>query len=135
MAKITVEANRDSIPKVSSFVEGELEKLECPMKALAQINIAVDELFCNIVSYAYPDGLGQAVISVESPAPKMVALTFEDWGVPYNPLEKPDPDITLSAEERNVGGLGIFIVKKTMDSMTYKREDKKNILRIEKKWQ
>ena len=62
-------------------------------------------------------------------------MTFEDWGVPYNPLEKPDPDITLSAEERNVGGLGIFIVKKTMDSMTYKREYKKNILRIEKKWQ
>ncbi len=134
MAEITVDANRDSIPTVSAFVEGELEKLECPMKTLAQINIAVDELFCNIASYAYPDEPGQASVIVESPEPQSVKVTFVDGGVPYNPLEKPDPDITLSAEERKVGGLGIYIVKKTMDSMAYKYEDKKNVLAIVKKW-
>ena len=134
MATLTVDANRDSTAKVSAFVEAELEKLECPMKELAQINIAVDELFCNIASYAYPEAGGQAVVSVERPAPQTVAITFEDWGVPYNPLEKPDPDVTLSAEERKIGGLGIYIVKKTMDAVKYKYEDKKNILTIEKKW-
>lgn len=134
MAKITVDANRDSIPTVSAFVEGELEKLGCPFKELAQINIAVDELFCNIASYAYPDSKGQASVTVEAPEPQMVSVTFEDGGVPYNPLEKPDPDITLSAEERKIGGLGILIVKKTMDSMDYKYEDEKNILTIVKKW-
>lgn len=134
MATLTVDADKASTAKVSAFVEAELEKLECPMKELAQINIAVDELFCNIASYAYPNASGKAVVSVQSPAPRMVAITFEDWGVPYNPLEKPDPDVTLSAEERNVGGLGIFIVKKTMDAVKYKHEDNKNILVIEKKW-
>ena len=134
MATLTVDADKASTAKVSAFVEAELEKLECPMKELAQINIAVDELFCNIASYAHPEAGGQAVVSVESPATQTVAITFEDWGVPYNPLEKPDPDVTLGAEERKIGGLGIFIVKKTMDAVKYKYEDKKNILTIEKKW-
>lgn len=134
MAKITVDASRESIPKVSAFVEGELEKLSCPIKELSQINIAVDELFCNIASYAYPDSSGSASITVESPEEKRVFITFEDSGIPYNPLKKPDPDISLSAEEREIGGLGILIVKKTMDSMNYKYQDNKNILTIEKKW-
>ena len=115
MATLTVDADKASTAKVSAFVEAELEKLECPMKELAQINIAVDELFCNIASYAYPEAGGQAVVSVESPATQTVAITVEDWGVPY-------------------GGLGIYIVKKTMDAVKYKYEDKKNILTIEKKW-
>ena len=134
MAKLTVEATKENTSKVSAFVEAELEKLECPLKALAQINVAVDELFCNIASYAYPDSRGTADITVESPAANAVAITFEDCGVPYDPLKKPDPDTTLSAEERKIGGLGIFIVKKTMDAVEYQYKDKKNVLTITKKW-
>ncbi len=134
MAKITLDATRENAPSISAFVEEELERLECPMKTPAQINIAVDELACNVISYAYPNSTGQIGVSLESPQPQTVAITFEDSGVPYNPLEKPDPDIALSAEERKIGGLGIFIVKKTMDDVIYKHEDGKNILTIVKKW-
>ncbi len=135
MAKITVEATRENTPKAAAFVEAELEKISCPFKELSQINIAVDELFCNIASYAYPDSSGKAEITVQSNGPNEVSVTFEDWGIPYNPLQKDDPDVTLSAEERKIGGLGIFIVKKTMDNVQYKHEDGKNILTITKKWQ
>ena len=134
MAKITVDANRESIPQVAAFVERELENYSCPMKALAQINIAVDEIYSNIVNYAYGGGVGKASVAVESAGENSVRVTFEDSGVPYDPLAKPDPDVTLSAEERKIGGLGIFIVKKTMDSMEYKYEDGKNVLAIVKKW-
>lgn len=134
MAKLTVEATKENTGKVSAFVEAELEKLECPIKELAQINVAVDELYCNIASYAYPDSQGTADIIVQSPQNNTVAITFEDGGVPYDPLKKPDPDVTLRAEERKIGGLGIYIVKKTMDSVEYKYQDNKNVLTITKKW-
>ncbi|MBQ9626064.1 MAG: ATP-binding protein [Treponema sp.] len=134
MAKLTVEATKENTGKVLAFVEAELEKLECPIKELAQINVAVDELYCNIASYAYPDSQGTADIIVQSPQDNTVAITFEDGGVPYDPLKKPDPDVTLSAEERKIGGLGIYIVKKTMDSVEYKYQDNKNVLTITKKW-
>lgn len=134
MAKITVDATRESVSQVAAFVEGELEKLSCPFKTMAQINIAVDELYSNIVNYAYGGGAGQASVDVQSLGENSVSLTFEDSGVPYDPLAKPDPDTTLSADERKIGGLGIFIVKKTMDSMEYKYEDNKNVLTIIKKW-
>ncbi len=134
MASITVDATRENISKVSSFVEAELELLNCPMKETAQINVAVDELLSNIVNYAYPNSTGKASLVVEAAGQNAVRITFEDSGVPYNPLAKADPDITLSAEERKIGGLGIFIVKKTMDGIDYKFENGKNILAIEKKW-
>ena len=134
MAKITVDATRESIAQVAAFVEGELEKLSCPFKTVAQINIAVDELYSNIVNYAYGGGAGQASVTVQGLDANSVSVTFEDSGVPYDPLAKPDPDTTLGAEERKIGGLGIFIVKKTMDSMDYKYEDNKNVFTIVKKW-
>ena len=134
MASITVDATRENISKVSSFVEAELERLNCPMKETAQINVAVDELLSNIVNYAYPNAVGKASLIVEAAGQNAVRITFEDSGVPYNPLAKADPDISLSAEERKIGGLGIFIVKKTMDGIVYKFENGKNILAIEKKW-
>ena len=85
-----------------------------------QIDIAVEEIFVNIASYAYPNGDGTATISVsESTSPTAIRITFVDSGIPYNPLAKEDPDITLGAEEREIGGLGIFMVKKSMDDVNY----------------
>lgn len=128
-------ASIDDIPKITEFIEGELEKADCPMKFVIQINIAIDEIYSNIVRYGYTKGAGPATVSISIiDNPKEAIINFIDEGVHYNPLEKADPDITLSAEERNIGGLGIFMVKKTMDEVSYKFEGNKNVLTIIKKF-
>lgn len=126
-------ATIEDISAVTEFIETELEKLECPMKAVMQINVAIDELYSNIVRYGYGENPGPVTVKfVYHDDPKTVYIRFEDEGIPYNPLTKEDPDITLSAEERSIGGLGIFVVKKTMDDIKYKYENGKNILTIKK---
>lgn len=126
-------AKIEDIPEVTAFVEAELEKIDCPTKAAIQLNVAVDEIYSNIVKYAYPKSPGPVKVEViRDEDPASVSLRFTDEGIPYNPLTKEDPDITLSAEERSIGGLGIFMVKKTMDDMRYEYENEKNILTIKK---
>ncbi len=134
MKEITLEARLENIPKVTAFVDTELEALDCPLKAQMQIDVAIDEIFSNIARYAYTGKTGDATVRFEFEAdPKTCILTFLDQGVPYNPLEKKDPDVTKSAEEREIGGLGIFLVKKTMDNMTYERDGNTNMLSLYKK--
>jgi anti-sigma regulatory factor (Ser/Thr protein kinase) len=133
MEKLTVEATKENLLKVNEFVEMNLEKIECPMKAMMQISVAVEEIYINIASYAYGDAIGQAEILLDTDTVGQVSITFMDSGTPYDPLAKEDPDITLSAEERGIGGLGIFMVKKSMDDVQYKYEDGKNILTLVKK--
>ncbi len=134
MTEMKVRASVDNLNQVLAFVDTELEKLECPIRAQMQIDVAVEELFVNIASYAYAPGEGDAVIRVESTSdPKTVSITFLDRGIPYDPLAKPDPDVTLSAAERAIGGLGIFMAKKSMDEMKYAYRDGQNILTIMKK--
>ncbi len=100
---------------------------------MTQLAIAVEELYVNIAHYAYGDEEGKATIKIGFDGePMQVTIRFIDEGVPYNPLEKQDPDTSLSAEERDIGGLGIFMVKKSMDSMEYEYQDGKNILTIQK---
>ena len=121
------------IPAVTEFVEAELEKLDCPMKNTIQLNVAIDELFSNIVNYGYPKQPGPVTVSViAKDDPHGVCIRFEDEGIPYNPLNKEDPDVSLSVEERGIGGLGIFLVKKTMDDIKYAYDNGKNILSITK---
>ena len=134
MKTLTMPATIESIPTVTAFVDEALEALDCPMKAQMQIDVAIDELFANIASYAYAPGTGDATVSLDfDEAARVFSITFEDSGVPYDPLKKEDPDVTLSVEEREIGGLGIFLVKKTMDAMEYIRRDGKNVLTIRKK--
>jgi len=133
MKELTIAAKIDSIPVVTDFVNEQLEAFACPMKAQVQIDVAIDELFSNIAYYAYNPEVGQATVRVEvNEEPLSVIITFIDNGKPYDPLAKEDPDITLSAEERELGGLGIFMVKKTMDDVSYEYKDGKNILKIRK---
>jgi len=133
MKELIVAAAVESIETVTAFVEGLLEELDCPMKAQMQISIAIDELFGNIAHYAYPSGEGEAVVRFEAAEDmKSVVITFIDQGVPYNPLTAEEPDITLSAEDRRPGGLGIFMVRKSMNEMTYRYENGSNILSIRK---
>ena len=134
MKEMTTEASVDSLSEVLKFVDTELETAGCSMKTQMQIDVAVEELFVNVASYAYPNGQGRAVIGVRIDDDiGEVFIRIIDTGIPYNPLEKADPDVTLGAEDREIGGLGIFMAKKSMDEMEYERTDGKNIVTIRKK--
>ena len=134
MKELTIAATVENIGTVTDFVNEHLESYDCPMKAQMQIDIAIDELFGNIAHYAYNPEIGQATVRVEViEDPLSVIITFIDNGVPYDPLAKADPDTTLSAEERDIGGLGIYMVKKSMDEITYEYKGGHNILCIKKK--
>ena len=131
--ELTLAATVENIETVTDFVNEELEAFDCPMKAQMQIDIAIDELFGNIANYAYHPEIGEATVRVEVfEEPLSVVITFIDKGVPFNPLAEEDPNTTLSAEERPTGGLGVFMVKKSMDEILYEYEDGKNILKIRK---
>ena len=133
MKELKLAATVENIEVVTDFVNEHLEALDCPMKAQMQIDVAIDELFSNIAHYAYKPAVGEATVRVEvAENPSAVVITFIDSGVPYNPLAKEDPDVTLSAEERAIGGLGIFMVKKTMDEVRYEYKDGQNVLAIKK---
>lgn len=131
MQELKIEAKTERLAEVQAFVNDILEANECSMKAQMQIEIAVEELFVNIASYAYAPETGDAVIRA-GVTDKVAEIVFIDSGVPYDPLAKADPDVTLSAAERQIGGLGIYMVKKSMDDIRYEHKDGKNILTIRK---
>jgi len=131
--EMEIEALKDNLPQVLEFIDLHLESADCPMKPKLQIDLAVEEIFVNIANYAYGQEMGRAVVRIEvSEEPICVTVTFIDNGIPYDPLAKEDPDITLSAEERQIGGLGIFMVKSTMDDVIYDYKDGQNILKLKK---
>ena len=133
MKELELEAKVENLSEVLAFVDEQLEAADCPMKIQMQIDIAVEEIFVNIANYAYAPEIGTATVRVEVLGdPPAVDITFIDGGVPYDPLAKDDPDVTLSAEERQIGGLGIFMVKKSMDDVKYTYLDGHNILTIKK---
>lgn len=133
MKELKVDATIENIPKVTEFVDEQLEELDCPIKAQTQIDIAIDELFGNIARYAYNPVVGSATVRVEvQEDPLAVLITFIDDGVQYDPLSREDPDTSLSAEERDIGGLGVYIVKNSMDEISYKYNNGQNILTIKK---
>ena len=136
MKELTIEAKTDNLDSVIDFINVQLEELECSMKIRMQIDIAVEELFVNISSYAYQDddrpGTATVIFDTEKDENVTAMITFIDCGIPFNPLEREDPDTSLSADKRPIGGLGIFISKKNMDSMRYEYKEGKNILTIYK---
>lgn len=133
MKEITVDAVAANIDKVTEFADDILDSYGCPVKVRMQIDIAIDEILSNIAYYAYGEQGGKVTVRFQiQDNPKMVCVTFSDRGIPYNPLEKEDPDISLTAEKREIGGLGIYMVKKSMDEMSYCYSDGKNILVIKK---
>ena len=133
MKDITVDATLDNLEVVQDFVREELEKQECSMKIMMQIEIAVEEIYVNIVHYAYNPSVGKATVRCEvTDNPMQVIIQFLDSGIPFDPLAKEDADITLSAEERDIGGLGIFMVKQSMDEVNYEYKEGKNVLTIRK---
>ena len=135
MKSLEIEASLQNLDQVLEFLEEQLFDAGCSMKTAMQLQLAAEEIFVNIASYAYGSGTGTARIQVEfEQAPRAVKVTFTDAGVPYDPLKKEDPDVTLSAAEREIGGLGIFITKKSVDDISYEYRDGKNILSIKKRF-
>ena len=133
MAQMTFPATLENIEAATDFMNGILESADCPMRTQMKLAVALDELMSNVARYAYAPGTGDVTVSVEVlEDPKRAVITLTDSGVPYDPLQKEDPDVTLSAEERNIGGLGIYIVKQSMDGMTYEYRDGQNVLTIVK---
>ncbi len=129
MKELEITADVNNLDEVLAFIDADLEENDCPPKTQMQLDVAIEELFVNIAHYS---GSERAIIQTEINSDE-ATITFIDSGVYYDPLAKPDPDVTLSAEEREIGGLGIYLVKKSMDSINYERKDDKNILTITKR--
>ncbi len=133
MAEKKFEALDENLEPVIGFLEENLENLGCPYREMQQICIAVEEIFVNIVNYAYPESAGPADLEIRELPGRVIEIILRDGGVPFNPLELEDPDITLKPEERRIGGLGIYLVKKSMDEVTYHYENSQNVLILRKK--
>ena len=134
MKTITTKAETANIEAITAFVDQELEARGCPVRQQMQIRVAIDEIVANVANYAYVRGSGNLTVNFAfEEQDRTAVLTFIDEGIPYDPVKKEDPDITLPAQEREIGGLGIFLVRKIMDDMNYRREGGKNILTLRKK--
>jgi anti-sigma regulatory factor (Ser/Thr protein kinase) len=130
----TFPAKVEALSDVLGFVDQTLESLECPMKIQMAVCVAIEEVFVNVARYAYGDGEGDMTLGIGfDTEAREITFRMTDTGIPFDPLKKPDPDITLSAEEREIGGLGIFITKKTMDSVSYEYKNGENVLTMTKK--
>jgi serine/threonine-protein kinase RsbW len=135
MKELTVSATLEQLGAVIAFIASEITAAGCPEKARIQIETAVEEIYVNIARYAYRPETGKATIRCEVRTdPQRVTIQFLDHGKPFNPLEKKDADTTLSAEERDIGGLGILMVKKSMDRVDYAYAGGRNIFTIQKKF-
>ena len=133
--EIKIPADDKQLETVLDFIHQQLPS-DCETDTMYKIDLAVEEIFVNIAHYAYKDKLPQGesgeahiICTYED---ELLTIIFRDKGVPFNPLDRPDPDITLSAEERRIGGLGIFLTKKYMDKVEYQYENEENVLRLEK---
>ena len=134
MTNKTFKAQIEALSDILGFVDLMLEKYECPMKIQTAICVAIEEVFVNVARYAYENGEGDVTLGIGfDKESRNITFRMRDKGVPFNPLNKPDPDITLSAEKREIGGLGIFITKKTMDTVEYTYENGENTLTMIKK--
>ncbi len=131
MPERTFHAQDSALHDVLAFTEEQLEAAVCPMKKVMQITVVIEEMFVNIAHYAYPGGNRTVCYSVEHDD-RFVTFRLADSGVPFDPLAKPDPDITLSAKERKIGGLGIYMMKQTMDDISYEYTNGENILTMKK---
>ena len=131
---LKLQASNDTLYTVLDAIEAYLDENECPDSIKSEILVAAEEIYINIAHYAYGGEAGEAVVQMEvSSDPKICRIAFRDKGIPYNPLNKEDPDISLSAEGRDIGGLGIYMVKQSMDKVEYHYEDGSNVLILEKR--
>ena len=133
--EMVFDAEVEKLYDALSFVEGQLDEAGCEKKEKKQISMAVEEIFVNIASYSYPPEITDGKIWIKAEfCQQSITITISDTGAPYNPLEKPDPDLSMEVEDRQHGGFGIFMVKNAMDEVSYVRQDNKNVMTIRKNW-
>ena len=131
--ELNLEATAENLPRVTAFIEDQLEKAGCPARELMFISVAAEEIFVNIAHYAYAPGTGEVRIRTAlSEKNSSIKVTFMDRGVRFDPLSLKDPDITLPADDREIGGLGIYMTKETMDQLEYEYKEGWNILTLSK---
>ncbi len=132
MKELLMESTDENLAKLLDVLNEELERAGCDIDTQYELDIAVEEIYVNISDYAYGGSTGP--VSIKLDIGDGAVITFADEGMPFDPLKKEEPDITLPGSKRPIGGLGIFLVKKSMDEMVYRYEEGKNILTIKKKW-
>ncbi len=130
---LELDAQRTLLEPLLDVFSRDLADGGCPQDKIELIRICVEEIFVNIASYAYKDKEGAVQIE-EEVFENSIRMMFADEGIPYNPLEKEDPDITASAQDREIGGLGIFMVKNMADDLRYEYKDNKNCLYMDFSW-
>ena len=131
--ELILPARVENLEAFQTFVAEKVGE-DCPFKTQMQIDLAVEEIFVNIASYAYAPGEGPAALRVEvSDTPRAVTLTFRDHGIPYDPLTREDPDVNAMAKDRQIGGLGVFLTKQIMDEVHYEYKASQNVLTMKKK--
>lgn len=134
---LTVDATNENLDRVLMFLETNLEEFECPMKLTNKLMVCAEEIYINVASYAYKDGQGKCDISMDTSdedGKRKLSISIHDTGEEFNPLLHEDPDITLSADERGIGGLGILMVKNIMDDVLYEYNEG-NTLTMVKAWE
>lgn len=131
MLNVTLKAQTDELDKLMALLETQLEAVDCPMRVIMQFQVAAEEAFVNVAHYAYDSGDGKVEVSFDVQE-HAASLTLADSGKPYNPLVRMDPDITMNAEDRPIGGLGVYLIRKNMDDVTYAYRDGKNVLTMVK---
>lgn len=129
MKELKIVATKDNLPQVLAFIEQELEVSNWPLKKIMRIAIACEEIYINVASYAYAPSVGEVTINCQIDANTAV-ISFIDQGIAYNPLTAQLPNIKASAEERDIGGLGILMTLELMDKVQYQYEQNRNILTI-----
>lgn len=132
MKEITVDADVKNLDSILEFIEDIIAPYDCDPSVQFQLEIALEEIYVNIAYYAYPNAIGKTTIRCEVLHDNLLVMEILDQGNPYNPLEHKCPDIELGLDEREIGGLGIFMVKKSMDELDYRYQDNNNIFTIKK---
>ena len=133
MYKWTLDATIENVETITGLIDEKLEEAGASMKAEMQINIVIEEIYSNIAKYGYASGKGDATVTLDIlQDPLRAEITFINSGEPYDPLAQEDPDIHAALDDRPMGGLGILIIKKTMDDVSYEFKDKQNILTVVK---
>ena len=132
-SELTIEATVENLPQLMAFLEQQLEAAGATPKGKMQISVAAEEIFVNIAHYAYAPDTGETTVRLELSDEPAATITFIDRGIPFDPLKKADPDVTLAAEDREIGGLGIYMTKKTMDDVRYEYKNGQNRLTLVKK--
>jgi anti-sigma regulatory factor (Ser/Thr protein kinase) len=134
MHKLILTAKIENLNKVFDFLDAQLSSLAYNMKAKLQLELSIEEAYVNISKYAYTSDKGEVeILSSVDEDPLQITVQFVDSGIPYNPLKTEDPDLCTDTEEKELGGLGIFLIKKNVDNIKYKYHNGKNILTLQKK--